>query len=64
MTFSHPCEQPGRDDNDELTGQEFDQGLGDTISSRDSVAGANELICKVLAANITVPIRTTFGHGI
>lgn len=38
--------------------------LGETISSRDPVAQANELLCKVLAYNITVLIHEAFEHGI
>jgi hypothetical protein len=38
--------------------------LGETISSRDPVAQVNELLCKVLAYNITVLIHEAFEHGI
>jgi Transposase DDE domain/SWIM zinc finger len=38
--------------------------LGETISSRDPVAQINELLCKVLAYNITVLIHESFEHGI
>jgi Transposase DDE domain/SWIM zinc finger len=38
--------------------------LGETISSRDPVAQVNELLCKVLAYNITVLIHESFEHGI
>ena len=38
--------------------------LGETISSRDPVAQIYELLCKVLAYNITVLIHEAFEHGI
>ncbi len=38
--------------------------LGETVSSRDPVAQFNELLCKILAYNITVLIHEAFEHGI
>ena len=53
-----------RRENVEATFAAIKKKLGETISSRDPVAQVNELLCKVLAYNITVVIHEAFEHGI
>ncbi|MCI4372584.1 MAG: hypothetical protein L3K02_02935 [Thermoplasmata archaeon] len=38
--------------------------LGETLGSKDPTAQVNELLCKVLAHNITVLIHESFERGI
>lgn len=38
--------------------------LGETLSSKDPIAQVNELLCKVLAYNITVLIHESFEHDV
>lgn len=38
--------------------------LGETLRSRDPVGQVNELLCKIIAYNITVLVHEAFEHGI
>ncbi len=51
-------------ENVEATFAAMKKKLGETLSSKDPTAQANELLCKVLAYNITVLIHESFERGI
>jgi hypothetical protein len=51
-------------ENAEATFAAIKKKLGKTLSSKDSVAQVNELLCKVIVHNIQILIQASFERGI